>query len=114
MKMISRRKFFVFIYFLILCASIVIKGNAEAVEGTIKAQTFKTYLNQPLQFVKNEGQINESFKYFEKGAGHSIFFANDSIHLLLLKDKEPHAIKLTPVNGNECPDIIGEKVSLAK
>lgn len=48
-----------------------------------KVRISKNYGRLPLYFIENKGQMDEKVSFYEKGRGHTIFFAEDGIYLSL-------------------------------
>jgi hypothetical protein len=95
-----------------LALFVVLKGDtsikSESMNEAAKSKLIETYLHLPLHFIKNEGQVDKKVRFYEKGAGHSTFFTEDGVYLSLLKGEEAVTVGLTPVNGRENPEIVGE------
>jgi len=82
--------------------------------GEMKKEAYtkvvETYLKLPLDFIKNEGQVDENVKFYEKGSRHSTFFTEQGIYLTLRDSKETATVRLTFVNGKGSPEIVGEDI----
>jgi hypothetical protein len=104
---------------------------------TSKLTVNENYGKLPLSFIRNDGQIDEKVKFYEKGSGHSMYFTNESIYLELvgskkedLKDSDVNSetsnqahinqnfhvetIKLSPVGANKNPEIVVEGMQNGK
>jgi hypothetical protein len=90
----------------------------------------------PLYFIQNNGQLNDTVKFYERGNGRSTFFTNEGVYLLLtkendskvqrfngskiksvetsIKDHEPQLIKLSPLDSNKSPEIVAEELQDGK
>jgi len=93
-------------FFLVLKGDM--KVNSEPMDEPAGSELMETYLRLPLHFIKNEGQVDEKVKFYERGARHSTFFTEDGVYLSLLKGEEAVTVGLAPVNGREKQEIIGE------
>ncbi len=45
----------------------------------------ESYGKLPLYFIKNNGQINGKVRFYEKSAGHAVYFTDDGLYINLLK-----------------------------
>ncbi|MBI5236911.1 MAG: SBBP repeat-containing protein [Deltaproteobacteria bacterium] len=45
----------------------------------------EAYGKLPLYFIKNNGQADARVRYYEKGAGHAVYFTDDGLYINLLK-----------------------------
>ncbi|MBI5756212.1 MAG: SBBP repeat-containing protein, partial [Nitrospirae bacterium] len=50
----------------------------------------------PLYFIQNNGQLDKRVKFYEKGSGHSTFFAEDGVYLSLIRNEKKDILPLTP------------------
>jgi len=50
---------------------------------TQKTAAMKAYNRLPLYFIKNNGQVDKSVRFYERGAGHGTFFTSDGVVLTL-------------------------------
>lgn len=60
---------------------------------SIQTQVRENYGRLPLYFIQNDGQTDERVKYYEKGAGHAMFFTEDGIYLSLTNRQETRSQK---------------------
>ncbi len=49
----------------------------------LKQRAMDAYLNLPLYFVANQGQVDESVGYYAQGGGHSIYFTAEEVVMAL-------------------------------
>ena len=94
----------------------------------------------PLYFIKNDGQVDERAKFYEKSAGHTTFFTKEGVYLSMVKESETQSsrnrssgllsqslresknrsnfkteiIKLSLLNANKDPEIIAEGLQEGK
>ncbi len=47
--------------------------------------TMVSYGKLPLYFIKNNGQVDPTVRFYERGAGHATFFTDDSILMVLAR-----------------------------
>jgi hypothetical protein len=95
-----------------LALFVILKGDtsikSEGMDEAAKSKLVETYLHLPLHFIKNDGQVDERVKFYEKGVRHSTFFTEEGIYFSLFTGKDTVNVRLTPVNGKEHRQIIGE------
>ncbi|MBI4687854.1 MAG: hypothetical protein HY756_08775 [Nitrospirae bacterium] len=72
--------------FLFACP-LILAGEAKADNEAAKAKIQEAYSRLPLSFIKNNGQVDERVKYYEKGAGHAVYFTEEAVYLELIKGK---------------------------
>lgn len=64
---------------LVFCA-LTLSGPSRTIpEGAQKAAAQEVYGRLPLYFIQNEGQVDGTVKYYEKGVGHAIFFTENEV-----------------------------------
>jgi len=88
------------------------------------------YGKLPLYFIANNGQLSEAVRFYEQGGGHSTFFTEDGVYLLLSKSRketdkgiqgqgldkgsaerhESQLLKLGFLKANKSPEIIAEDI----
>ena len=70
-----------------LALFVILKGDtsikSEGMDEAAKSKLVETYLHLPLHFIKNEGQVDERVKFYEKGVRHSTFFTEEGIYFSL-------------------------------
>src|SRR3972149_5196606 len=97
-------------------------GLSKEITGsdpTDKAQIQESYGKLPLYFIQNNGQVDGNVQFYDRGSGHSTFFAKDGVYLTLTQkigkndtaDASPqpsssHLVKLSFLNANPNPKII--------
>ncbi len=85
------------------------KENAP-VDESAKLRIQETYGKLPLYFIKNDGQVDEKVKFYEKGSGHATYFMKEGVYITLVRgdkgDMTSQLIKLTFLNANPNPEII--------
>lgn len=69
--------------------------SSESQSQSSNAKIVQNYGKLPLLFIQNNGQINESVKFYEKGKGHATYFTNEGIYVNL---QTPQASTLTGQN----------------
>ena len=63
----------------IFCA-LTLPGPSRTIPGEAqKAVAQEVYGRLPLYFIENEGQLDKSVKYYERGLGHAIFFTDKEL-----------------------------------
>ncbi|GAX59316.1 hypothetical protein SCALIN_C01_0247 [Candidatus Scalindua japonica] len=53
-------------------------------DNVFKAHVVETYGKLPLSFIQNDGQMDEKVEFYQRGNGHSTYFAKDGVYLQLL------------------------------
>ncbi len=125
------------------CASVTdtIVSNQKPVDEAAKLKIQENYGKIPLYFVRNNGQMNEQVRFYEKGSGRSTFFTDRGIYLSLTggrqsKDKsremasnqlavdstpaastenpQPEVVRLIPLGANKHPEIVAEDLQECK
>lgn len=97
-------------------------------------QVNESYGKLPLFFIPNEGQIDETVKFYEKGSGHATFFTPDGIYLRLVRRPRPDVsaqavsdpiakdrlepksalLRLIPLGATKHPQIVAEGMQQGK
>ncbi len=72
-----------------------------------KTPQLGTYGKIPLYFIKNEGQLPDRIKYYEKGPGHSIFFSEGDVAFNFKKASD----QLPPASEASSPVRSGSSVN---
>ncbi len=123
------------------------KGNSisddlinDDIDEATKARVHENYGKLLLFFIRNDGQMDEKVKFYERGSGHSTYFTSEGVYLELISRKETKAveeknqntpksvkqpndeiqnikseiIKLTPIGANKNPKIIAKGVQRGK
>lgn len=140
--MVIRRSFFgsIFTFFFIFLsltniayaetAAPVADAVASAPDEAQRLRISASYGKVPLYFIENNGQVDASVAFYEKGAGHATYFTKDGVYMSLVKkdgadkktesagslDGPPKAIepgnfksefvKLSFVGANANPEIV--------
>ena len=112
--------------------SVNILGLSEdSIAKVEKKPIIYNFGNLPLYFIKNAGQIDNKVKFYEKAAGHSMFFTEDGIYItmtkytgeeksakmalkrfideLKAKNAKSEVIKLRPLNARKGVEIVAEE-----
>lgn len=63
----------------------------------------ESYGKLPLYFIKNNGQIDGKVRYYEKGAGHAVYFTDEGLYINLLKRTADAGNGIT---GPQTPDAV--------
>ncbi len=79
-------------------------GNSFARE-TLKQRAMDAYLNLPLYFVANRGQMDENVAYYAQGGGHSIYFTAEEVVVAL----DETVLRLRFVGARATPPVGVEK-----
>ena len=66
----------------------VIESVPEKTDHAVRAQVSKNYGKLPLSFIRNDGQIDDKVKYYERGRGHSTYFTSEGVYLELTHSEE--------------------------
>ncbi|MFN3472374.1 MAG: hypothetical protein ACK4ZR_07220, partial [Aquificaceae bacterium] len=97
-------------------AWIAYKGNPWSNKPEAnKTRAMQAYWNLPLYFIENKGQLDEKVRFYEKGAGHGVFFTQEGVYISLSKKSEEDGNFLTetvafkPINANKAPQIVAEE-----
>jgi uncharacterized delta-60 repeat protein len=53
-----------------------------------QVRVIESYGNLPLSFIRNDGQIDEKVRYYERGSGHSTYFTSEGVYLELMHSEE--------------------------
>lgn len=90
----DKRKFFlkrllvVAMLFVLMSKGAVAKTGGAASETEAKANAAETYGKLPLLFIQNNGQMDKSVRFYERGAGHATFFTEQGVYISLRRVKE--------------------------
>jgi hypothetical protein len=61
--------------------------NTPQVAGHANSPVLQSLDNQPMLFVRNEGQMDDKVKYYETSRNHASYFAADGIYLSLFRQQ---------------------------
>ncbi len=50
-----------------------------------KVQIQETYGKLPLYFIRNDGQVDEKVKFYEKGSGHATYFTKEGVYIQVVR-----------------------------
>ncbi|MCX7944181.1 MAG: SBBP repeat-containing protein [Deltaproteobacteria bacterium] len=110
-----RAKFIIFpILLFILTLNADTERGKDIEKEVVKKKIIEGYVRLPLYFIKNEGQIDDRIKYYERGFEHIFFFTTEGIYMTLITpEKGAEEIKvdnivLRPVGGRSEVEITGE------
>src|SRR5262245_6349063 len=84
--------------------------TVEARDGS-EIKNLRSYgARLPLQFERNEGQLNASAKYFSRGRGYALFLtSHDAVIRLHEQGKTRDSIlRMRFIGANAQPEIVGE------
>ncbi|RMH22874.1 MAG: hypothetical protein D6698_00395 [Gammaproteobacteria bacterium] len=88
------------------------------------------YNELPTHFIKNNGQLDDWVTYYEKGRGHTVFFAENEVVVLLNRmdgsrpapaagmkpavrvQSRPEILKFRFMHANPHPEIVGEALQV--
>lgn len=109
---------------------------SHAAPGTngVKTQVQESYGRLPLSFIRNEGQVDQKVKFYEKGSGHTTFFTQEGVYLSLVSGPRPEVgtprptgpdrgpaaepkaalLKLIPLGAKKHPPIVAEGLQEGK
>jgi len=104
------------------------KSVSEKTDHAALARLNESYGKLPLSFVRNDGQLDEKVKYYERGSGHSMYFTDEGVYLELIsscaseisasqsqnKSLQSETIKLSPVGANRDPEIAANNMQEGK
>ncbi len=76
---------FLLIIFFMGEATANVKSGAEE---AAKARIQETYGKLPLYFIKNDGQVDEKVKFYEKGSGHATYFTKEGVYITLVRGEK--------------------------
>ena len=65
--------------------------NPQATGDTAPSRIMETYGKLPLYFIRNDGQMAEEVKFYEKGSGHAAFFTKRGVTWSLTGKEEKEA-----------------------
>ncbi|MBI4847180.1 MAG: SBBP repeat-containing protein [Nitrospirae bacterium] len=92
-------------------------ASTAIVDPSVKMQANEDYGKLPLYFIRNDGQVDKSVSFYEKGKGHSTFFTSDGVYLALVNGGKSYdgperadagVVKLGFLNANRSPMISAE------
>ncbi|OQZ05012.1 MAG: hypothetical protein B6D34_00225 [Candidatus Brocadia sp. UTAMX1] len=66
-------------------------SNPQSTGETAPSRVVETYGKLPLYFIRNEGQMDEEVKFYEKGSGHTTFFTERGVTWSLAEKEEKEA-----------------------
>ncbi|MBW7898000.1 hypothetical protein B188_08540 [Candidatus Brocadiaceae bacterium B188] len=66
----------------------VADSNPQSTGDTAPSRIMETYGKLPLYFIRNDGQMDEEVKFYEKGSGHATFFTGRGVTLSLSGKQE--------------------------
>ena len=70
----------VMLLLIVVCCALTLPGPfGTGPEEAQKALVQNAYGRLPLYFIQNQGQLDDTVKYYERGLGHSILFTNSEI-----------------------------------
>ncbi len=58
-----------------------------------RLQVVESYGRLPLSFIRNDGQVDEKVKYYERGRGRTTFFTEDGVYIVLSRTKDENKTK---------------------
>lgn len=65
---------------MVIACALTLRGPSPTVPGEPqKLAVQSAYGHLPLYFIKNDGQLGETVRYYERGLGHSILFTDEEI-----------------------------------
>ncbi len=72
------------------CQSVTepVVADQKPVDEAAKLKIQENYGKIPLYFVRNDGQMNERVRFYEKGSGRSTFFTDRGIYLSLTDGRQ--------------------------
>ena len=88
--------------------------DPERINNEKQKKVSAIYTNLPLHFIRNEGQINNTVRFYEKSYGHSTFFTEQGILLALRKGQEIKTVRLNFLNAKGNATIVGEDILRGK
>jgi PKD repeat protein len=105
----------------ILCV-LILFGLSMAPSGSKdKTPENGVYGQLPLYFIKNEGQLPDQVRYYEKGLGHSIFFSDEEVVFSFERapdrpgrDAQAERITQSAKNENAKPGATGTEFSVMR
>jgi len=86
-------------------------------DKSLSPSTVSDYGRLPLAFIRNNGQLDERIKFYGRGSGHALYFSNDGITLVLVRNASVtspdesvvESIRLKPIASQEQPVLIAER-----
>src|SRR3989304_110123 len=64
------------------------EGQGGGIPDTTKAKVQETYGKLPLYFIRNDGQVDEKVKFYEKGSGHATYFTKEGVYITLVRGEK--------------------------
>ncbi|MEB2308806.1 MAG: SBBP repeat-containing protein [Candidatus Brocadiaceae bacterium] len=65
--------------------------NPQSTGDAVPSRIMETYGKLPLYFIRNDGQMAEEVKFYEKGSGHAAFFTERGVTWSLTRKEEKEA-----------------------
>jgi hypothetical protein len=83
----------------------------------VTSEIQRAYETLPLYFIPNQGQADDTVRFYEQSRGHTALFTNEGMSLSLLSTAAVprgrptwHVVKLTALGANPAPDIVAERL----
>ena len=89
----------------------VIESVPEKTDHAVRAQVSKNYGKLPLSFIRNDGQIDDKVKYYERGRGHSTYFTGEGVYLELTHSEPDNSTDNKAEEINQKPEARDSEVS---
>lgn len=80
---------------------------AEKADEATRRRVLETYGKLPLSFIQNNGQMDKRVRYYEKGAGHAMYFTQRGVYLSLVDGRTSVPL----VNKQDCKEQDGKAIS---
>ena len=78
-----------------------------------KEAALRAFQEQPLRFVRNDGQLDPQVEFYEQGPGRTAFFTRDAVYLTLRQGDARRTLKLAPL-GASTTGIVAETLQTAR
>ena len=62
--------------------------SGASASDAVNASVCASYGKLPLYFIRNDGQMDERVKFYEKGSGHTMYFTEDGVYLSLINKRQ--------------------------
>ncbi len=81
--------------------------SSDSTSEALKQRAMDVYLNMPLYFVANQGQVDESVGYYAQGGGHSLYFTAEEVVMAL----EETTLRMRFVGANATSPVGAEQAA---
>lgn len=88
-------------------SKLVCSSGSNGLITPVSDAAYTAYGKLPLYFIQNDGQMDERVKFYEKGSGHTMYFTEEGVYVMLIAANP--SISPDERSPDEiCPDFIGQ------